>query len=36
MWYGGPDRALGIELEAHGSGAPGSGIVGSKEVISID
>ena len=30
MWYGGPSRQLGWELEAHGSGGPGSGASGSK------
>jgi hypothetical protein len=35
MWYGGPGRASGVELDAHGSGGPGSGIVGSKAGVSI-
>jgi len=35
MWYGGPDRPLGVELDSHGSGAPGRGNVGSKAVVSV-
>ncbi len=35
MWNGGPVRALGRSVEAHGSGAPGNGAVGSKAVVSI-
>jgi hypothetical protein len=35
MWNGGPFRALGVELDAQGSGAPGKGVVGSKVVVSI-
>ena len=30
MWYGGPERGLGVPVKAHGSGGPGRGAVGSK------
>jgi hypothetical protein len=35
MWKGGLLLPLGVELDAHGSGAPGKGVVGSNAVISI-
>ena len=35
MWYGGPDRRLGVSVDAHGSGGPGSGAVGSKAASAV-
>ena len=32
MWNGAVPRRLGISVEAHGSGGPGSGAVGSKSM----
>jgi hypothetical protein len=36
MWYGGPLRALGAPVDAHGSGGPGRGAFGSKGSVVID
>ncbi len=35
MWNGGPSRLDGVSVDAHGSGGPGRGAVGSKALLSI-
>jgi hypothetical protein len=35
MWYGGPERGLGVSVEAQGSGGPGRGALGSKAVTVV-